>query len=136
MAILWYKLKEKLNRNRYFLHTVCAGIVFFLILNIISLVYDGSVCPINRFFGKRCFGCGMTRAFRSILVFDFCSAVRYNVLSIPIFIGIIIYILFGFTDIIFGKEYIRKFEKILSNKYMYILYFVLLLAGGYINGVF
>ena len=136
MVIRWSKIKDKLNRNRYFLHTVCAGIVFFAVINFAGFVFDDSICPINRFFGRRCFGCGMTRAFRALLLFDFCSAAEHNVLSIPLFVGTVIYILLGLADIIFDKEYIRKFEKILSNKYMYVLYLVLLLAGGYINGVY
>ena len=136
MAIRWCKLKYKLNRNRYFLHTICAGFVFFIIFDFLGFITDGSICPMQRFFGKRCFGCGMTNAFRSILVLDFSAAFEYNVLSIPLFIAIIIYSLLGFTDIIFDKNYIRNLENILSKKYMYLLYGAILLISMYYNNLF
>ena len=136
MAIRWYKIKHKLNRNRYFLHTICAGFVFYFILSVIGLIWDGSICPVYYCFGKRCLGCGMTRAFHSLFLLDFRSAVKYNALSLPLFIGTVVYILFGFADIIFDKQYLRSYEKILANKYMYYVYLLMVLLGGYVNGLF
>lgn len=75
----------------------------------------------------------MTRAFISILQLDFVSAVKYHVLSVPLFFGIVTYCLFLLTDIIFGSKLIVATEKILSKRYMYIIYFSVLLLGTVIN---
>lgn len=75
----------------------------------------------------------MTRAFISILQLDFISAVKYNVLSVPLFFGIVIYCLFLQTDIIFGSKLIVATEKILSKRYMHIIFFSVLLLGAVIN---
>lgn len=75
----------------------------------------------------------MTRAFISILQFDFISAVHYNLLSVPLFIGIAIYCLLLLADIILDKNLVILTEKILSRKYMYIIYAVALILSTVIN---
>ena len=75
----------------------------------------------------------MTRAFISILQFDFISAVNYNLLSIPLFIGIAIYCLFLLIDLIFDKNLVVATEKLLSKRYMYIIYFSVLVLDAVIS---
>lgn len=77
----------------------------------------------------------MTHAFRSLLQMDFGSAFKYNPISIPLFFGILVYIILGTTDILFDKTYILKFEAFLRNKYMLILYAIIFLCGLFLNNV-
>lgn len=86
-----------------------------------------SVCPIKAITGRECIGCGMTRAFMALLHFDLYGAYKYNMLSIPIFFGIVIYCFFAAVDIIYDKYYIYCIEKQLSKPYMFIVYAVLLI---------
>ena len=70
----------------------------------------------------------MTRAFISILQFNFNDALNYNMMSIPLFLGIVFYNMLLLMDIFFGKEFVTKLEKILAKKYMYTVYFILFLT--------
>ena len=92
-----------------------------------------SLCPIQSIFNVSCFGCGLTRGFIAILHFDFCKATEYNVLSIPLFISVFMYVLFSFTDIIFDKNYIEAIESQLLKKYMYVLYVGILIIAYIFN---
>ena len=136
MAILWYKIKNKIKRNRYFLHTISAGFIFFVSVDFISNIIGYSLCPVYNFWGKKCLGCGMTRAFVALLHLNFNAAFEYNVLSIPLFLGIILYVSLGIIDIIFDTDYIRAFEVFLSKKYMYCIYVLLIVAAIFTNGIF
>ena len=52
-----------------------------------------NICIIKRITGNRCFNCGMTRAFLSILHFDFRTAYAYNARVIIVFpITIMLYL--------------------------------------------
>ena len=93
----------------------------------LNKTFPASLCPINNLFGVSCFGCGMTRGFISILNLDFKAAYKFNVLSIPLFIGIALYSVFSLTDIIFDKNYIFIIEKQLSKKYMFLIYAMILI---------
>lgn len=95
-----------------------------------------SLCPIKNFFGVSCFGCGMTRGFISILNFDFKTAFEYNVLSIPLFFGIAIYVLLSLIDIIFDKNYIYIIETQLAKKYMYLIYTIILIIATVLNNIY
>ena len=65
----------------------------FIILTILIIfLYIISILPVTCFFksvtGIYCPACGMTRAFTSILNFNFLDALYFNLLSIPLFIFI------------------------------------------------
>lgn len=122
----WVKLKNADNRKRHTLHSICVGVAFFGILCIYNTVFSEVFCPIKKLFGISCFGCGMTRGFISILKFDFVSAFKYNALSIPVFIGIGVYSFCAVLDIFFRKNFVLNIEKQLSKKYMFLVYFILL----------
>ena len=82
------KLKEALP-------AICAVALVYLILYI-----TGIGCPIKFLTGVSCMGCGMTRAYLSLLRLDFAGAFRYH----PLFpIPIIAAILFLFRSRISQK---------------------------------
>lgn len=126
-------IKMGLKKYRVTLFSLLTGIIAFICACALTLVFKTSLCPIKLLFDKECIGCGMTRAFISIISFDYISAIKYNVLSIPIFIGIFMYCTALFLDIIFAKNMINSIEKQLSKKYMYIIYTIILIIGTAIN---
>ena len=83
--------------------------------------------------GVKCFGCGLTRAFICILEFDFITATKYNVLSVPLFVGIVVYIGLLLVDILVGKNFTKTVDKFLSKKYMFVIYGLILIISSVLN---
>lgn len=133
MAGRWYNIKSRIKSKKYSLRSLSVGIIFFSVLYILTKIFNTTLCPINLIFGKKCLGCGITRGFIAILELDFESAAQYNVLSFPLFIGIVVYIIFVIIDIAFGKDYVLKIEKQLIKKYMFIVYAVVLSIAIFLN---
>lgn len=94
-------------------------------------------CILKKFTSIRCPGCGLTRAFRCILKLDFINAFKYNILSIPIFICILISIISLIYDIISNKNTcINLFNKIASKYYIIIiLLLIITMVINNINGI-
>ena len=85
--------------------------ILFIILDIIY------VCPFNYYFHIPCPGCGMTRAFKLILQGNILESLQYNLLAIPLFIFIILSMIFIVVDIIKNQtKYLAYIERI-SQKY-------------------
>lgn len=129
----WYKAKNNSNRKRHTLHSLGVGFAFFVILFLLTKFFAIPLCPIKNLFGISCFGCGMTRGFIAILNFDFKTALEYNVLSIPLFVGIALYGLFSLIDFFLDKNYVYTIEKQLAKKYMYIIYVIILILATILN---
>ena len=132
----WHKKELIKIRKRHTLHSLGVGFVFFVILFVLTKIFSASLCPVKTFLGISCFGCGMTRGFISILHFDFKSAFGYNVLSIPLFIGIALYSVFSIIDVFSDKNYIFNLERQLSKKYMYPIYAVILIISTILNNLY
>lgn len=78
-----------------------------------------------------CPGCGLTRSFISILSLDLISAIKYNILGIPLFIAIILLNIYLIKDIIYNKKStITLINKILTN---YKIIIFLLIISEIIN---
>ena len=78
-----------------------------------------------------CPGCGLTRSFISILNLDLISAIKYNILGIPLFITIILLNIYRIKDIIYNKKStITLINKILTN---YKIIIFLLIISEIIN---
>jgi len=69
------KLKQIFLNKKYHdaISAVAAVVIFYLILQLL-----GITCPIKFVTGVSCPGCGMTRAWLSLLHFDFAKAVYYH----------------------------------------------------------
>lgn len=137
MGSRWFKIKKNNDiRKIHTVHFLCAGCVFFGVLFILTKIFPGvSLCPFKNFFGISCFGCGMTRGFISVLNFDFKSALKYNVLSVPLFICTALYFALAAADIVFCKNYIYSIEKQLAKKYMFPIYFMILILSAVLNNI-
>lgn len=93
-------------------------------------------CIIKRSIGISCPSCGITRSFYSILRLDFVSAIKYNILGIPLFIFFLISFIVILVDIILNKDtYLKNMNKILQNKVFIIILFLLILLSTIINNV-
>ncbi len=110
-------------------------ILFELILVYLILKYDIN-CFFKKYFGIRCVSCGLTRAFLAIMEFKFLDAFKYNIMSIPLFIFlIIINILFVF-DVVFSSNKAEKFLNNLSKYYTVIIIVVVItIVINNINGI-
>ena len=131
----WRKYKKATKRKKEALRTLFAGLILFLILYLITRIFSVTLCPVQRFLGVSCFGCGLTRGFISILSFDFASATQYHVLSIPLFIGIVVYSVLCLSDILLDRNDLEYLSNIFGKKYMLIIYFIILIVSAYLNHI-
>lgn len=136
MGILWSKYKQLSGKRRQTLHSLGAGFVLFGFLFILTKIFSVSLCPIKNIFGISCFGCGMTRGFISVLKFDFNTAFKYNVLSIPVFFGILLYSILFLADFLCNTNYVSMIEKQLAKKYMYLIYIIILTVSTVMNNLY
>ena len=129
----WRKYIAASKRQKQALHSLFAGLAFFSVLYLVTRVFGVTLCPIQRFFGVSCFGCGLTRGFIAILRLDLVAAVRHHVLSIPIFLGITAYAILCFTDILFERNDLGYLSKLCSRRYRLVLYFIILVLSAVAN---
>ena len=126
MVNLWHKYKIASKRKKQALHSLIAGLVIFCLLCVITRFFKVGLCPIKAIFDVPCPGCGLMRGFISVFELDFKSAIEYNVLSIPLFVGILIYSIMCVVDIVFdldGIEWIEKqLNKFISKIFLLVLY--------------
>ncbi len=111
-------------------------ILIILTLFLLMIEFVPVTCVLQRVTGISCPSCGMTRAFYSILGFDFVQAFHYNILSIPLFIFIVFSIIVLLYEIFVGKwNYIPTLLKILSKKSVIVLIAILLCVSTIVNNL-
>ena len=125
----WRKYKNASIKKKQVLHSLIAGLALFCILCVIGRVFGISVCLSRAIFDVACPGCGLSRAFLSILSFDIIGAVEYHVLSVPLFLAILSYSMICVTDILFDRDDIARIENALRRKSVLILLFIVLLIS-------
>lgn len=109
-------------------------ILAILIIFLLIVATMPVTCLFKQVTGIYCPTCGMTRAFISIIFFNFKKAFLYNILSIPLFLFIVISSFMLIYEIIKNKfNYITRLLKILSNKYVIIVLLFLLIISFIIN---
>lgn len=133
MASRFCNIKNNMYAKRYSLRYIGAGILLFSVSFVLTKIYNCSLCPIQNLFGIKCFGCGLTRGFICILALDFRAATMYNVMSIPLFLAIAVYMALLCLDILFSTEHLAALERFLSRRYMFVFYLMILIASAYLN---
>lgn len=102
-------------------------ILFVLILFLIVVNYLKIDCIFNNFIGINCPSCGMTRAFSHIISFEFIDAFLSNILSIPLFIFIVFFIINLIIDFFKNRFiFIPKFLSFLEKYYIIIVILIIL----------
>lgn len=113
----WRKYRLASKRKRQALHSLIVGFVLFGVLYAVTKALSIPLCLFQNLFHTACPGCGLTRGFIAILRLDFQGAMRYHVLSIPLFVGILAYSILCFSDILFERNDLDRLGRRLGSKY-------------------
>lgn len=119
-----------MNKNRIInILIILAEVFLFILVFVIKIPLE---CQFQRYFGICCPACGMGRAFFRIINLDFVGALKYNIISIPLFIFIVVFTIGILLDILNNTgTTIKKVEKLFSNKY-FLLISILVMIISYI----
>lgn len=112
-------------------------LILFSIIIFVSIAISSKiklVCVFKKYLNINCPGCGLTRAFRSILSFDLITATKYNILSIPLFICMIIFIFSIIKDIVLGKETTIVFLNNIFKRH-YVILLIIIFITMIINNI-
>lgn len=102
-------------------------ILIILITFLLIVLFVPVNCLFKEFTGFYCPSCGMTRAFYCIFNFDLINAFKLNIISIPIFIFLIFFLLNVFIDIIKNRfTFIPNLLKFFSKYYIIIIILIVL----------
>ena len=98
------KINNKKILNRIF---ICLSINILLLLFLYNLPLETnySLCLYKNITGKECFNCGMTRAFLSILHFQFNQALDYNWRVVIVFPYTVIIYIVAWYKYIFKRDF-------------------------------
>lgn len=105
-------------------------ILVILIIFLCLVLFLPVTCIFKSVTGILCPACGMTRAFISIIHFDFLNALKFNLLSIPSFLFFIYFFVRLFVDLI--KNKFNFIPKLLTFFQEYYWLFLLLLFISFI----
>ena len=75
----------------------------------------------------------MTRAIFCILHLNFIGALKYNILSIIVFLWLVLYFIFMTYDLIFSKDFLNKFLHMKLKSYHYAILVIMMLLSWFIN---
>lgn len=100
-------INNKKIKNRIFIF-LGINILLLLCLYLLPIETKNSLCIYKNIAGKDCINCGMTRAFLSIIHFNFKQAIEYNWRVIIVFPYVIILYLYSWYKYIFDKKKIKK----------------------------
>ena len=112
-------------------------LILFSIIIFVSIAISSKiklVCVFKKYLNINCPGCGLTRAFKSILSFDLITATKYNVLSIPLFICMIIFIFSIIKDIVLNKETTIVFLNNIFKRH-YVILLIIIFITKIINNI-
>lgn len=93
-----------MSRLKYLFIILIEGIVYYLI----TIKNITIPCLFKKIIHIPCPGCGLTRAFKLILKLNLLDAIKYNILSIPLFILLIILNALLIIDIIKDKNMTKQ----------------------------
>ena len=112
-------------------------LILFSIIIFVSIAISSKikiVCVFKKYLNINCPGCGLTRAFKSILSFDLITATKYNVLSIRLFICMIIFIFSIIKDIVLNKETTIVFLNNIFKRH-YVILLIIIFITMIINNI-
>lgn len=98
------KRKDKVFLTHVIILSVVA--VYYIVMNALDIT-----CPIRALSGYPCPACGMSRALISLFFLDFSGYAYYNLMAIPVVLGI-------FVAIHFGK---RKEMRVFTEVYLVVV---------------
>lgn len=81
------------RKDKVFLtHVIILSVVatYYIVMNALDIT-----CPIRALSGYPCPACGMSRALISLFFLDFSGYAYYNLMAIPVVIGVLVAIHFG-----------------------------------------
>lgn len=133
MVSLWYKYKKASKHKKTALHSLIAGLILFSFIYVITKFLRITLCPIQSILGVSCLGCGLSRGFIEILSFNFARATQFNVLSIPLFCGILIYAIICVSDILLERNDLEKISQFSKKKFMFAVYLIIFVVSAYFN---
>lgn len=106
------QINSKLNSKKIYriFMFISINILLLILLYNLPIETNHSLCIFKNITGKECWGCGLTRAFLSILHLDFKQAMEYNWRVIIVFPYTVIVYMYGWMKyiIIGGKKNGRK----------------------------
>ena len=115
---------------------LCIFSILVISLYLIFSFKFSIVCLFKKYLGIRCFGCGLTRGFIAICNLEFIKAIRYNILSILLFIIVVMILILLVYDIIFNRNKVCDFIRYLSKYYVLLLILSLItMLINNINGI-
>lgn len=91
-------------------------VVGILILYLLLFVVKWN-CPVREFLNVECPACGLTRGFRAIFSLNLLEALWMNILAIPLFITVLLFIIMLFYGIITNKDLMYQKTIGFFNKY-------------------
>jgi hypothetical protein len=127
MQGLWNLLNNCRYRKILMLIGYCLALLIFIFAG------QHYVCPFKYFLNIPCPGCGMTRAIFCILHLNFIGALKYNILSIIVFLWLVLYFIFMIYDLIFSKDFLNKFLHMKLKSYHYAILVIMMLLSWFIN---
>jgi hypothetical protein len=95
-------------------------------------------CVWKTAFGWPCPGCGLTRAFSELCAFNFVGAEKFNIISVPLAVGLLVVFICTVAEIVFKLPALSWLKSIASRKLFIGLVILLALASwayNIINGI-
>lgn len=115
-------------------------LILIIITILIFSILKYRICIFYHIFGIPCPGCGLTRSFGLISKLEFRESLKYNLLGIPIFSGILMYIIL-YIYLEFNEEKKKKLNDFIKNisfnkKIIVLLILIIIVLLNWIRNIF
>ena len=118
-----FHLKINITTFKKYFILIIPSIIILLLL--FTKVFN-CPCLIKKILGIRCPSCGLTRAMRCLFQLDILSSMKYNILSVPLILILIIEIFIFLLDKIKQTKYFDNFNTCLIKNYKVIIFILLI----------